>query len=200
MQGSLSGRISVVLCFAGLLSAGPGGDQVKSPAHLFKQLKSEGTTDQATAELVSLGPENIGAKNYLARNLPAIIDQQPRSRNVWLNSVRLAGIFRLTEAVPALTKWINASLETGGTIAENNRLDPFPCARALVQIGEPAVPALIETLEKGDKHHRWFAYRVLFIIGSPRAIGALRGHLTRESDPSFKLEIQRALDEQLGDS
>lgn len=162
---------------------------------LFKQLQSEETTDQATAQFLKRGPSDTDAKNYLAKRLPAIISEEPKSHYVWLNSVRLAGAFRITEAIPPLTKWINAATEdTGGTPAENNRLDPFPCAKALVQIGDPAVPALTETLEKGDSHHRWFAYRALFLIGSARAISALRDHLSHESDRTFKLEIQKALE------
>jgi hypothetical protein len=186
--------IATLLCLLNLAAFRLHGQQVTSVPQLFEQLQSEKTTDQATSQFLKPGPGNVNAKSYLAPHLPVIISQKPKNHYVWLNSVRLAGTFRITEAIPALIKWINAAAETGGTLAENNRLDSYPCAKALVQIGEPAVPALIETLEKGDSRHQWFACRVLFMIGTPRAIDALRNHINHEPNPDFKREIQRALD------
>lgn len=175
-------------------SLGPiAGQQVTSLPQLFKQLQSEQTSDQATAEFMKLGPKNQRARDFLIQHLPSVIAREPSGHYVWLNSVRLAGKFQIVEAAPGLIKWINAASEAGGTLTEVDRLDPFPCARALVQIGEPAVPALTEALEKGDYRHQWVAYRVLITIGSPRAIKALRDHVQHEPNPDFKSEIQKAL-------
>jgi HEAT repeat protein len=151
---------------------------------LFELLQSEDTTAAATARFLELGPGNADPKEYLAKHLPAVINQEPKTYFVGVNCVRLAGAFRLKEAIPALVKAINARTPEGQTLATNARLDTFPCAKALVEIGEPAVPALIEVMEKGDWRHRWFAYRVLFLIGSPRSIGALRDHVDHESEHS----------------
>jgi len=110
--------------------------------------------------------------------------------------MKLAGAFRTSEAIPALVKWIGtpASESGEGTLAERVRLEPFPAAKTLAQIGEPAVPALANALEKGNARERPVAFRALVLVGSPSAIRALRDHLNREPDQSLKLEIQKALE------
>jgi HEAT repeat protein len=118
---------------------------------------------------------------------------EPKNYFVWVNCVRLAGAFKLKEAIPALVQAINAATVEGQTLAETARLDTFPCAKALVEIGDPAVPSLVELMEKGDWRRRWFACRVLLLIGSPRSIDALRDHIDRESDQHLKQQIQKAL-------
>lgn len=169
-------------------------EQVSIP-HLFELLQSENTTAAATAKFLQLGPGNADAKEYLAKRLPAVINEEPKNYFVWVNCVRLAGAFKLKEAIPALVKAISAATAEGSTIAGNARLDPFPCAKALVKIGEPAVPSLVEVMEEADWRRRWFAYRVLFLIGSPRSIDALRDHIEHEPNQDLRQEIQKALSE-----
>jgi hypothetical protein len=68
---------------------------------------------------------------------------------VWNNAVRLSGELKVTAAAPALAKWIG--LNTGGsvTFAGTERLENNAPGKALAQIGNPAVPALIRVLEHG---------------------------------------------------
>jgi HEAT repeat protein len=184
--------IGATICLSALVVPNLEVQEPISVPRLFELLQSENTTAEATAMFLELGPGNAEAKEYLAKRLPAIINQETKNYYVWGNCVRLAGAFRLKEAIPALVKSINAATAEGQTFATNARLDPFPCAKALVKIGDPAVPALTEVLEKGDWRHRWFAYRVMFLIGSRRSIGALRDHIDHESDQDLKSEIQMA--------
>lgn len=167
-------------------------EQVSIP-HLFELLQSENTTAAATAKFLELGPGNADAKEYLAKRLPVVINEEPKNYSVWVNCVRLAGVFKLREAIPALVKAISAATFDGQTLGGNARLDTFPCAKALVKIGEPAVPSLVEVMEEDDWRRRWFAYRVLFLIGSPRSIDALRDHIGHEPNQDLKQEIQKAL-------
>jgi hypothetical protein len=110
-----------------------------------------------------------------------------------MNEVRLAGAFKVTEAIPAPTKWIGLPLSDspGGTLSERVMLEPFPAGRALVQIGEPAVPTLTTVL--ADWRGRWAAYRALDMIGTPRAIEAVRAHIDHEPDQALKNEMRQAL-------
>lgn len=187
--------IAAILLLLGLPVFGLPAQRPVSIPELFERLQAKETTDNAMSQFLRLGRSDEEARRYLAQRLPVTIAEQPKRPQVWLNCVRLAGEFRITEAVAPLAKSIYAATEgTPGTLSSRNRLDGFPCAKALVEIGEPAVPKLIEVLEKGTRRQRWFAYRCLYLIGSPDAIGALRDDVNREADAGFRLEIQKALE------
>ena len=61
-----------------------------------------------------------------------------------------------------------------------------------LQIGDPAVPALGEILQRGDLDRRSRAVYALKLIGSPKAKAVLRSHAVRESDPTLRDIIRRA--------
>jgi HEAT repeats len=188
---------TAALCFSLSLTSNLSGQQTASISSLFDQLSSEETTDRAVEQFMKLGPNNTDAKAYLANRLPAAIAVEPKDHpHSWVNEVRLAGVFRITEAMPSLEKWIGMVVgsPSGSTLAERVRLDSFPAGKALSQIGEPAVPTLARTLETGNPRERWVAYRALVMIGTPHARAALSDHLDHESDPTIKLEIQRAIE------
>jgi HEAT repeat protein len=183
-----------LLSFAGWASV---GQERPSVSKLFGKLQSEVTTNQAVGELLQIDPSDVAASKYLSAHLPALISQQPQTNpHVWLNAIKVAGAFRIREAIPALVKWIGvpASDSGGGSLAERAGLEPFAAGKALAQIGEPAVPALVDVLEKGSTRERTVAFRALVKIHSTAAITALRDHLSREQDPNLKLDIQRAVE------
>ena len=60
---------------------------------------------------------------------------------------------------------------------------------ALVQIGDPAIPALRDLLEQNGQ---WRAAYALNLIGSPKAKAALREHATHEPDESMVQFINKA--------
>jgi hypothetical protein len=111
----------------------------------------------------------------------------------WCNAVRVAGDLKIAEATRALAKWIG--LNTGGTVtlAEETRLELNPAAKALAQIGEPAIPALGGVLERGNLAERQVAIYALKLISSPHAKSVLRQHLGREVDPTLRDFIEKAL-------
>jgi HEAT repeat protein len=162
---------------------------------LFKQLQQPSSTDQAAAELARMGPADTNTKSFLAKHLLDIIGKPPTNRYVWLNSVRLAGRFRLTEAIPVLGENIRAATEESsqGGLTSRYQLVGFPCGKALVEIGEPSIPELTKILNSGDLSRQWIAYRALFLIGTPRAMTALRERLANEPNEAFKSEIKTAL-------
>ncbi len=163
---------------------------------LLKQLEQEDTTDNAAQEFLKIGTNDTAAKKFLTANLPALLRREPKDHpRAWINSAKLAGAFRIVEAAPLLAKWIGVPMsESGsGTIAETQRLDPFPAGRALVQIGEPALPTLVGILRSGDSRERWVAYRSVFLIGTPPALAILKDHVSKETDQQLRSEIERAL-------
>jgi HEAT repeats len=170
--------------------------QQPSVRDLFEQIRVETTTKDATEQFLKIRPDDPEARKYLAVHLLPLIKEDPKEHpHAWMNEVRLAGAFKITEAMAALTKWIGLPMSDspGGSLAERTRLEPFPAGRALVQIGEPAVPTLTAVLERTDWRERWVAYRALDMIGTPSAIKALRAHVDHEPDQTLKSEMRQAL-------
>ena len=193
--------LSVALLFALGMSHSPPEDFPRV-AQLLKQFQQPSSTDRAPAELLKIGREDTNVKSDLAKHLPDIIGKTPTNRYVWLNSVRLAGAFRITEAIQALGENIGCATEESSLagLTSRYRLVGFPCAKALVEIGEPAVPELTKILNSGDLSRQWIAYRALFLMGTSRAMVALRDYTTTEPNDAFKTEIKIALENWQGPS
>jgi hypothetical protein len=192
---TMENYLSFALLFAlGMPHAFP--DDSRCVAELFQQLQQPSSTDQSAAELLKIGRGDTNAKPYLAKHLSDIIGKTSTNRYVWLNSVRLAGAFRITEAIQALGENISCATEESsvGGITSRYRLVGFPCGRALVEIGEPAVPELTKILNSDDLSRQWIAYRALFLIGTSRAMVALRDYARTEPNEAFKTEIKIALE------
>lgn len=187
----------VGFCFLPLAGWASAGQARPSVSKLFDQLQLEGTTNQALGELLQIDPSDVATSEYLSAHLTALISQQPQDNpHVWLNAIKIAGAFRIRESISVLVKWIGvpASESGSGSLAERAGLEPFAAGKALAQIGKPAVPALVDVLEKGSTRERTVAFRALAKIHSPAAMTALRDHLSREQDQSLKLDIQRAVE------
>ncbi len=66
-------------------------------------------------------------------------------------------------------------------------------AAALIEAGEPGMPAVIDVLNVGGPARRRIAAQILGAIGGDTARTALHSALTRESDPDVKSAIEKAL-------
>jgi len=183
--------VTLYLVFCSCFSSS-GQGQASIPS-LFQRLQSDATADDAAKEFREM-VDNKEAKTYLSQRLPGLILSDPKEHpHVWLNAVQLAGAYRVTEAMPALRKWIGLMVGApeGTTLGQTERLESAPAGKALVKIGEPAVPTLVDALDNGDPHQRWVASRALYLIGSQSAVAGLRDHLARESDPEMRAYIEK---------
>ena len=161
---------------------------------LLGQLQRPGTTDRAREELLTEGQSDPETKKYLAQRLPPLIERGPSNGfDAWVNAARLAGNLRLVEAASALARWIGVN--TGGTttLSTEVRLQHSPAARALVDIGEPALPSLRLILQRAKLNERWVAVWALDAIGSPNAMSVLRAHAPREPDPNLQKFIEKII-------
>ncbi len=186
---------AIVLSSALMLFAPRPAAQQESMRHLFEQIRVEATTKDATEQFLKIRPDDAEARKYLAVHLPPLIKEDPKERpHAWMNEVRLAGAFKVTDAIQALTKWIDLPLSDspGGTLSERVMLEPFPAGRTLVEIGEPSVPTLTAVLQRADWRERWVAYRALDMIGTASATEALGDHLDHEPDEALKNEMRHA--------
>jgi hypothetical protein len=168
-------------------------------AELFNELQSGPTSGQAEIQLRKIGTSDTGARRYLARHLPAVIDADPRDsrpeyrtvmRVEWYNAVQLAASLRIAQAAPALAKWISFREHPQLNDAS---VEDCPAAAALVQVGDSAVPALQNLLYRGDRDQLSLAVNVLLAIGSPKAKSALRQYAATGPDRDLADIITRKM-------
>lgn len=171
--------------------------KAQSSQDLVRQLESPATTNAATRRLLKIADSDHQVRLQLETALPTIIEPGPKSnsRQVWRNAVRLAGELKISQAAPALTKWIGLTRGAWETMGSEENLYLSETGRQLVQIGEPAVPALREGLRNSDTSVRFRVINALFLIDSPDAKDALRGHLAQESDPQLADYLKKRLAE-----
>ncbi|SRR5258708_1402718 len=164
---------------------------------LFAQLQDATTSGEAFVHLKALAESSADARQYLAMNLPGLIAKTSQAP-VLRNSIRLAGNLRIAEAVPILVKLLD-QYPGGGptTITETMRLDTDPVAKALAEIGEPAVGGVRNILENSTNSQsmRMRAALILSNMNSKQADQVLALDLQSERDPRVKGLIQSQLRE-----
>jgi HEAT repeat protein len=166
-------------------------DTIKAQ-QLLQEIKAGTNFADSLKELTLLGQSDPEVKAYLAGKLPTDITNK-QDPKIWKAEVQLAGCLRLIAAVPQLVRLLIIDTEdlsaTGAyrsmTMANN------PPARALIAIGDPAVPAISALLQSEDRTTRSRAIRVLININTGAARNALSGHAPTEKDPSLQRMIQK---------
>ncbi len=152
------------------------------------------TSDQSAEQLLKLGKSDPEARKFLVARMPAVIEranaQSTVTMRVFENEVRLVGDLQIAEASRALAEKVDRYTSTVASGGFENR----EAIHALVEIGEPAVPAVIEVLQHGKADQRKYAAVVLGFIGSREAQAALREVLARETDSEVHRYIEEALD------
>jgi hypothetical protein len=176
-------------------------------SELVQRLRSDKTTDEARNQLTQLANSEPDVKLYLAAQLPPMIEIGPKScppsdiQDVfkrwhacpWHNAVELSGKLRIAEAVTALAPWISWRAEGPFSPTLEAQLVFHPAAKALAEIGDPAIPVVQQALSNPKDHY--VAVRVLCIIHTAKAKAALRDALPREHDPELQTMIKNALRE-----
>jgi HEAT repeat protein len=179
-----------------LITASTVAQSNRTPSDLFQQLTTAASSDPAADQLIQLGSSNPQARAYIAARVPALIAENPHENpDEWASAARIAGELKIAQACSALKAWVGA--EGVGpdaiTLSDVGRLITDPAAKALAQIGEPAVPTLAETLNSNNLRTRSDAVRALQMIGSERAIEALREHEPHETNANIKSFIDDIL-------
>jgi hypothetical protein len=203
---SIYGKLTAVwIALAFLSDFGSGYALAQGPsatAELVQELQSAQTTDKAKNELLKLGKSDPGARKYLATRLPPLISSGPNGSacagvtcQVWENEAKLAGELKIEEAAPALARWINWRTPAPYGLSMDAGLVFNPAATALVAIGDAAVPAVQDALDRGTASEHYTAIRVLCIMNSPTAREALRSNLQHETDPGIQAMTKRVLHE-----
>ena len=186
-------------CAVSFPASARGAKEENRAAILVDQLQKVETSDKATEELLRLSKIDANSRKTLAVALPPIIAKGPKPQEVWHNAVTLAAAFKLREAIPALLKWEDI-LYSDFLISFGFGPNQFPAAWALVQIGDPAVPALAAVLAGPDQptptqadHRKLWSIDILKQLGTPAARKALEEALPHQTDARIAQEIKNSL-------
>jgi phycocyanobilin lyase subunit beta len=106
------------------------------------------------------------------------------SSKLLIEAVQNLASAQLNEAIPTLI----------ATLSYNNPGAAVAAVDGLIQLGEPAVPALLELLDMYNYTARAWAIRALAGIGDPRGLVTLLGVATAD----FALSVRRAATKGLG--
>lgn len=157
-------------------------------SELVQRLQSDETTDDARKQLLQLGRSDPDVRHYLAVQLPPLIERGPKScppseivdlaarwhACPWYNAVQLSGRLKIAEAASALAPWINWRNEGPFLPTLEVQLIFHPAAKALAEIGDPAIPILQRVLSSGNLGEHARAVLVLCIIHTPKAKAVLQ--------------------------
>lgn len=176
-----------------------GAKEKDRTATLVDQLQKVETSDKATEELLRLSKADADSRKALVMTLPTIIAKGPRPQEVWHNAVKLAAALKVVEAIPSLVKWDDFPYSSF-LISMGYGPTQFPAAWALIQIGDPAVPALAAVLAGPDQqtprqadHRKQTSVDILRQLGTPAARKALEEALPHQTDDRIVQEIQQSL-------
>jgi hypothetical protein len=202
-------RLAAMLAIAGCLTIGVRRIIAQSPsegAELLQKLQSEGTSIEAKRQLLIIGKSRPEVRSYLASTLPKLIKAGPSScapnSNLdatwdscpWYNAMDLAGQLKIGQAAPALAQWINWRSSPITGLPLEARLVFYPAARALADIGDPAIPSLQHVLYSGSASEHARVIQVLCIVNSPKARAVLREDLQHEQDSNLRTTINNRLE------
>ena len=161
---------------------------------LVDQLDTPNAKKDTFDKVVKLAKQDPRAREYVVQKLPQMI-REPNSE-LWLDAVRLAGKLKAKEAIPALREAMSrppVPAETYFTFGGIWRLNGDIVAKALFQIGEPAIPAVATLLKSEDSTIRGRALLILRNIGTPAARRVMADQLPRETDRENREIIEDTL-------
>lgn len=152
----------------------------------------------AADQLIKLGRTDPAARRAIAMRLPPLLAKDPPPESAvppgrWANGFRVAGELKIVEAVPALIKHIVLLTDAVSGLSLSYEFRNRAAVQALIEIGQPAVPAVVGMLKQGDSLQRQASAYILGQIASDAALQALKKDLPNESDPKVKHRIEEAL-------
>lgn len=190
----LSGLCSCAVAFAATEQKRPDLDALLAQL----RVRTGSASNDAKFALISRGKSDPEAKAYIAERLPALLESYGGGNDVfenmsWGNTAEVAGVLKVVGAVPILCHRIDAITTQVSGLSFSYNFMNRAAVPALIQIGTPAVPAVIGVLKNGTSLQREEAAYVLGEIGTPAATEALQQRLQRETDPKVRGRIQEVL-------
>lgn len=175
----------------------PNQDWIRS---LTRRLGSGDEADRVEAQKELLNTANLddGNRRLVLKALLEVVNSQngeiitcgPSCYREWEGAVETLGQMAAVEAIPALASRV--SMNYG---AYSLGIAFFPAARALVAIGDPSVPALLQVALNNPKPlNRSVAFRGIYAIHTQTALLAMEEIARKASDPNLRRDAHDALE------
>jgi hypothetical protein len=134
---------------------------------------NSGVRAEATHRLVEAGPVVIPAL------LPVLCDKSKANFDVaWRSAAQALGNLKADAAAPCLVQMLALGDVTLSVFKPETTIAEYePAFAALVQIGEPAIPAIARALPTLDPDKSYLALRVLRVINTPVARAAVEANV-----------------------
>lgn len=167
------------------------GTNAEELSRMIKNLNSTNQEQRRLTKLQILSIAKQSAENRvrIVHELTALLSQRQTPHGTWYDVADLLGDLRATEAIGELVKQLDYN---NGILGLSNA--HWPAVRALIKIGDAAVPELAKALKEGTVSIRGFAALALGQIGGPQARGALERALEIEKDQSVRASIRRSME------
>lgn len=156
------------------------------------RLTNLAATDAARNELISRGSHDPQLRANLSRALPSMLNSAPNDA-VMESEAKLAGALKLESTIPSLVALLAHPIHMSGGMYATTQLLDDPVARALYDIGQPALPALAQALKSSNGGQRTRAMQVLVLTDSNESRTILQAHVLVEPDEHLRRYLQSNL-------
>ena len=166
---------ALTLCTLLLVPQAKGQEPSQALSRYIGELYSDNATvrTEAARKLVAAGPTSIPVL------LPVLCDtSKPKFDVAWRTAATVAGELKGVAAAPCLIQTLGLGDVTLSVFKPEKTIAEYePGFAALVQIGEPAVPAIARALPSLHPDKAYLALRVLRIINTPAAKAAAEDYI-----------------------
>jgi HEAT repeat protein len=152
------------------------------------------TSIQEGERLKLLNQLSKDRSNLQTKLLSQLDESNPKE--VTFGIAYLLGVYRMDQAVRHLSKYIALKNEQSDLVKRLPLYGEYPIVEALIRIGNPAIPAMIENIESSDDENvRKLSARVIrYIDGTEIANFRLAKRMENESDPIKKARLIAAME------
>ena len=166
------------------------GSSIEDLTRMIQSLYSTNQEDRRLTkqQILSLAKESEVNRVKISGALTALLSQPKTPPGTWYDVADLLGELRATEAIGELVRQLDYN---DGVIGFSN--SHWPAVRALIKIGDAAVPELARALKEGKASIKGRAASALGAIGGSEVKRALEGALKIERDESIRDAIRRSL-------
>jgi HEAT repeat protein len=159
-------------------------------AQMIEKLRSSDPKVRAVAKdnLQSEARRSLERKGEIVQSLIELLQSPKTAAGTWYDTAELLGDLKATEAINTLVEHLDYNDGIVGLSSAH-----VPAARALVSIGQPAVPALVKALSHRRASVRANAALALGEIGGKQAFQALERASKTETNAEVRSYIQAAM-------
>jgi hypothetical protein len=158
---------------------------------LVSELSDPKSSDKAVPKIERLVNSEPQLRSALANGIRPIIHTGDSTSRPWKNAMRLAGDLKMVDLAQDIANVVDR--RGSPFFGIQSIFEEEPAGAALVKMGDPAIPALVQVAENGSRPQRFAAPLFIVWIRTPKAHQALESLLSETEDPEVKKRIETLL-------